>query len=58
MLKIGDFSMLSRININMLRHYDEIELLTPAHIDELEMLIQPVSLPELSFFVVLYELLY
>jgi len=34
MLKIGDFSMLTKISIYMLRHYNEIELLIPAHIDE------------------------
>lgn len=34
MLKIGDFSKLSRISIRMLRHYDEIELLVPESIDE------------------------
>lgn len=34
MLKIGDFAMLSKISINMLRHYDEIELLKPAQIDK------------------------
>lgn len=33
MLKIGDFSKLSRISIRMLRHYDEIHLLAPKHID-------------------------
>lgn len=33
MLKIGDFSKLSRLSIRMLRHYDEIGLLTPASID-------------------------
>ena len=33
MLKIGDFSKLSRISIRMLRHYDEIALLVPASID-------------------------
>ena len=33
MLKIGDFSKLSRISIRMLRHYDEIGLLTPKTID-------------------------
>ncbi|HCS74378.1 MAG TPA: MerR family transcriptional regulator [Clostridiales bacterium] len=33
MLKIGDFSTLSKISIFMLRHYDEIGLLIPAHID-------------------------
>lgn len=33
MLKIGDFSKLSRISIRMLRHYDEIGLLMPKTID-------------------------
>lgn len=33
MLKIGDFSKLSRISIRMLRHYDEIGLLIPKDID-------------------------
>lgn len=33
MLKIGDFSKLSRISIRMLRHYDEIGLLRPKSID-------------------------
>lgn len=33
MLKIGDFSKLSRVSIRMLRHYDEIVLLKPAWID-------------------------
>ena len=34
MLKIGDFSKLSRISIRMLRHYDDIGLLKPAEIDD------------------------
>lgn len=34
MLKIGDFSKLSRISIRMLRHYDEIGLLVPESIDQ------------------------
>ena len=34
MLKIGDFSKLSRITIRMLRHYDEIDLLKPTTVDE------------------------
>ena len=34
MLKIGEFSRLSRISIRMLRHYDEMGLLTPDHVDE------------------------
>ncbi len=33
MLRIGDFSKLSRISIRMLRHYDEIGLLVPENID-------------------------
>ena len=33
MLKIGEFSKLSRISVRMLRHYDEIGLLKPARID-------------------------
>lgn len=34
MLKIGDFSKLSRISIRMLRHYDEIKLLVPESTDK------------------------
>lgn len=34
MLKIGDFSKLSRISIRMLRYYDEIGLLMPESVDE------------------------
>lgn len=34
MLKIGDFSKLSRITIRMLRYYDEIDLLKPTTVDE------------------------
>lgn len=34
MLKIGDFSKLSRISVRMLRHYDEQGLLRPARVDE------------------------
>ncbi len=33
MLKIGDFSKLSRVSIRMLRHYDEIGLLSPIKVD-------------------------
>lgn len=33
MLRIGDFSKLSRISIRMLRHYDEIGLLIPRKVD-------------------------
>lgn len=34
MLKIGDFSKLSRISIRMLRHYDEIGVLHPECVDD------------------------
>ncbi|MDD3369524.1 MAG: MerR family transcriptional regulator [Lachnospiraceae bacterium] len=34
MLRIGDFSKLSRITIKMLRHYDEIGLLKPDTVDD------------------------
>lgn len=34
MLRIGDFSKLSRVSIRMLRHYDEIGLLKPAGTDQ------------------------
>ena len=34
MLKIGDFSKLSRISIRMLRHYDEIGILRPESVDD------------------------
>jgi DNA-binding transcriptional MerR regulator len=33
MFKIGDFSKLTRVSAKMLRHYDELGLLKPAHID-------------------------
>ncbi len=35
MLKIGEFSKISRVSIRMLRHYDDIGLLKPAKIDSL-----------------------
>nr|WP_054876162.1 MerR family transcriptional regulator [Oxobacter pfennigii] len=34
MLKIGDFSQLSRISIRMLRYYDELGILIPEHINK------------------------
>ena len=34
MLKIGDFARLGQVSIRMLRNYDELGLLTPAHIDQ------------------------
>ena len=35
MLKIGEFSKISRVSVRMLRHYDEIGLLKPAETDDL-----------------------
>ncbi|GGH31543.1 MerR family transcriptional regulator [Paenibacillus segetis] len=34
MFRIGDFSKLSRISIRMLRHYNELGLLIPDHVDD------------------------
>ena len=33
MFKIGEFSRLSRVSVRMLRHYDQLGLLTPAQTD-------------------------
>lgn len=33
MYRIGEFSVISRVSIKMLRHYDEIDLFKPAHVD-------------------------
>jgi len=33
MFKISDFSRFTRISVKMLRHYDELGLLKPAHVD-------------------------
>jgi DNA-binding transcriptional MerR regulator/effector-binding domain-containing protein len=33
MFKIGEFSTLARVSIHTLRHYDEIDLFKPAHVD-------------------------
>jgi len=33
MFKIGEFSRLSRVSVRMLRHYDQLGLLTPSQID-------------------------
>jgi DNA-binding transcriptional MerR regulator len=33
MFKIGDFSRFSRVSVKMLRHYDELGLLVPRHVD-------------------------
>jgi DNA-binding transcriptional MerR regulator/effector-binding domain-containing protein len=34
MFKIGDFSKLSQVSVRMLRHYDQLGLLTPGHVDK------------------------
>lgn len=34
MFKIGDFAKFSRVSVRMLRHYDRLGLLQPAHVDE------------------------
>ncbi len=34
MFLIGDFANLARVSSRVLRHYDRIDLLTPAHVDE------------------------
>lgn len=34
MFKIGDFSKLAQVSTRMLRHYDQLGLLVPSHVDE------------------------
>ncbi len=34
MFKIGDFSRMSQVSVKALRHYDDVGLLEPAHVDE------------------------
>jgi hypothetical protein len=33
LVPIGEFSALCQLSVKMLRHYDEIGLLAPAHVD-------------------------
>src|SRR3990172_2087458 len=33
MFRIGEFSKFSRVSVRMLRHYDQLGLLKPSHID-------------------------
>lgn len=33
LIPIGEFSALCQLSVKMLRHYDEIGLLAPAHVD-------------------------
>lgn len=35
MIRIGDFSKLSRVTVKTLRYYDEVGLLHPAHVDDI-----------------------
>jgi len=60
MLKIGEFSKLSRVSVRMLRHYDEIGLLKPVetdkftgyryyHIDQLMVVGRITSLKDMGF---------
>jgi effector-binding domain-containing protein len=35
MMRIGDFSRLSRVTVKTLRYYDEVGLLHPAHVDDI-----------------------
>lgn len=35
MFRIGEFSKLTRVSVRMLRHYDQLGLLTPSHTDPL-----------------------
>src|SRR3972149_6069349 len=34
MIRIGDFSKLSRVAVKTLRYYDEVNLLKPLHVDD------------------------
>ncbi|BCL37575.1 MerR family transcriptional regulator [Nostoc sp. MS1] len=34
MFKIGDFSRLGQVSVRMLRHYDDLGLLKPSHVDQ------------------------
>lgn len=34
MLRIGDFSQLAQVSVPTLRHYDDLDLLKPAHVDK------------------------
>lgn len=33
MLKIGDFSKFTQVSVRMLRHYDDLGVLKPVHVD-------------------------
>lgn len=58
MLRIGEFSRLSQVTVKTLRYYDEIGLLTPAHVDPLtnHRSYQAEQLPRIHRIVALKEL--
>src|SRR5690349_25120650 len=60
MFTIGDFAGLGRVSVRMLRHYDAIGLLPPAHVDphtgyryytasQLKLLNRVIALKDLGF---------
>ncbi len=58
MFRIGEFSKLAQVSIRMLRHYDEIGLLTPAHVDNFTgyRYYTAAQLPDINRIVALKEL--
>jgi DNA-binding transcriptional MerR regulator len=58
MFSIGDFARLGRVSIRMLRHYDALGLLRPAHVDERSgyRSYQAAQLPRLNRIVALKDL--
>lgn len=58
MLKIGDFSRLSRVSVKALRYYDEIGLLKPVKVDQFTgyRYYSAEQLPRLNYIVLLKEL--
>jgi DNA-binding transcriptional MerR regulator len=58
MLKIGEFAALAQISIRMLRHYDDLGLLKPDHIDAISgyRYYTPEQLPRLNRILALKEM--
>src|SRR5262245_63460928 len=58
MFKISEFAKLSRVSVKMLRYYDEIGLLKPAHVDPFSdyRYYMVEQLPRLNRIIVLKEL--
>ncbi|WP_222860246.1 MerR family DNA-binding transcriptional regulator [Bacillus massilioanorexius] len=48
MFSIGVFSKINKITTKTLRHYDEIGLLKPDHVDDLITLVIAITLPSSS----------